>query len=84
LLLLGVLAFGAFATDAEGPYTVLGIGRASCGKLVSENDAWLAGLERITCDLDDGLLWIQNYYHADPPVADKLIGRSVRRRLLRH
>jgi len=84
LLLIGLLTFSAFATETEGPYTVLGIGGASCGRLVSHTGAWIAGLERATCDLDDGLLWIQNYYRAEPAHADQLIVRSRRRPFLRH
>ena len=79
LLLIGLLAFSAFATETEGRYTVLGIGRASCGRPVSQTGAWTAGLERAACDLDDGLLWIQNYYRADPADADQLIVRSPHR-----
>jgi hypothetical protein len=80
-LFVGVLAFSASATDEEGGYTVLGFGRESCSQPLAVNGEWLAGLERITCDLDDALLWTLNYYGADP--AGNLIARSQHKGSLR-
>ena len=62
LLLIGILAFGMFATDTEGRYIDLSIGRELCGKSAAENgsDSWLSGLVRLTCDLDEALLWMRD------------------------
>ena len=88
LLLAGLFALSAFATDTHGGYTLLGIGRDSCGGSASDRGAvrdvpygvWLSGLVRVTCDLDDTMLWVQKYYGSDS--TDQVIGelRSGRQR----
>jgi len=69
LLLIGFLALRALPTDAQGRYVVLGVGAQSCTSSGAGADAEinlayrvsLAGLIRVTCNLDDALLRMQNY-----------------------
>jgi len=69
LLLIGFLALRALPTDAQGRYVVLGVGAQSCtspgaGPRAEIDLAYrvsLAGLMRVTCNLDDALLRMQNY-----------------------
>jgi hypothetical protein len=69
LLLIGFLALRALPTDAQGRYVVLGVGAQSCtspgaGPGAEIDLAYrvsLAGLMRVTCNLDDALLRMQNY-----------------------
>ena len=65
LLLIGFLALRALPTDAQGRHVVLGVGAQSCTSPGAEIDlayrVSLAGLMRVTCNLDDALLRMQNY-----------------------
>ena len=84
LALLALLAWRPFASNGEARYLVIGSGAELCTTIVSKPGAAggdsLAGLLRITCDLDGALLSLENYYlanmaadGADP--SDRLIGR---------
>jgi hypothetical protein len=64
--LFALLAWQPFASEEEAPYRVLGSGAELCTEVASKpaasGDAPLAGLLRITCDLDAALLSLENYY----------------------
>ena len=86
LVVLGLLALSALATDAERGPGIPMSGAAPCGRPALDRNAsgdltyegWFQGLSRVTCALDGALLWMQNYYRAD--LGDTLTGRLPARR----
>ena len=86
LLVLGLLALSALASDAERGSGIPVSGGAPCGRPAVDSHApgdlpyggWFQGLVRVTCDLDGALLWMENYYRAD--LGDTLTGRLPARR----
>ena len=86
LVVLGLLALSALATDAERGPGIPMSGAAPCGRPALDRnvsgdrtyDGWFQGLVRVTCDLDGALLWMENYYRAD--LGDTLTGGLPARR----
>ena len=84
LALLALLTWPPSSSEEEARYMVVGSPAELCTKAGSKpgasGDAPLAGLIRITCDLDGALLSLENYYRdnfaataADP--SNRLMGR---------